>query len=315
MKDRKKLPEVFISQTAALKAFREAGKFFELGKSLNQGPFEAAMYPLAYLLLKEASHKSPLEFIELKEIQRIVVTHILYPLDKFKNYSPGHAEFKPGATAYLNPLIEKHIARYPLLDAFSKMHSHPKGFAYLSQGDLTHSVFNAYDWFRQKGLNTMLSFILTSVNGKDWNISCFGLNHLAINVRLPVTIIPRSHAFVKEALSLPYYQTEAGSNWCDRTKASLIQAGYQVSRNILNRGWRRYTIAINREKFVFCLPPFFPRQTIKVFRITNDCNHPFEEIVLAPEMLWLKSSNQFTNLDLLTLVKWIENNYGDSNER
>ena len=303
-KRNQKIPHVFVAQKAFNRATREAEKFYQLGKKQSKSPWEAAMYPLAALKLRGGLCKSPLEYIELSETEVVIVTHVLYPSDEYKDYSSGHAGFEEGANDYLNPIIDRCIQRYPLIDAFCKMHSHTsKGGSYLSTGDLNCSVFNSYNWFREKGLNTMFSFVLNP--SKDsWQVTCFGLNEQGKNVVVPVETIPDSDILVKEAKSLPYYMTRDGAVWCDHNKEELKAQGYRVARNILRRGWRRYSI-FAQKTYVICLPPLFPRQIVKVFQVVNDPENPFQEIRLPQGIRWSIPSNKFKGYSLVDLVELI----------
>lgn len=305
-----KFPKVFICADARDKAFREANKFYKLGKEKGKAAWEAAMYPLAHLVLREGVYKSPLDVIELTEIERIVITHVFYPLDEHKDYSAHSAKFKnpEKANNYLNNVLGYYIDEYPLLDVFCKQHSHPGfGMGFLSSGDLNHSIFNAYNWYRRKGLNTMISIVMTpDIKGETWKYHCFGLRDDGRHKKLDVEIISKSHRYVKEAKEKPYYCFNEGAVWCDNSKVSLVNAGYKVSRNILRRGWKRYTLKIGGEKIVICIPPFFPSQTVKVYKVTKDLVNPCVEIILPKNSEWAKQSIVFGKYDILGLVKEIE---------
>lgn len=304
-----KYPDVFICLDAAEKAMSEANKFYQIGKEKTGSPWEAAMYPLAQLVLREGIHKSPLDIVELDEIERIVVTHVFYPLDIHKKYSSGKATFYKGlgANEYMNRLLGEFIARYPLLDSFCKQHSHPfQGKVYLSYGDLTHSIFNSYNWFRSKGLNTMFSFVMTPMlKLEGWYFSCFGLKADGRHVELMVDFVSRGHSYVQAARSQPYYSTVDGGQWCDETKSQLIAAGLKVSRNVLRRGWRRYTVDLSGNKYVICLPPFFPNQTAKVYKVVNDLQNPFQLINL-PASVWSETGKPYQQYNILHLIEFIK---------
>jgi len=300
-----KYPDVFICSDAADKAMCEADKFYWLGKKKTGSPWESAMYPLAQLVLREGIKKSPLEIVELPEIERIVVTHVFYPLDIHKKYSSGNAAFHKdrGANEYMNKLLGKYIARYPLLDVFCKQHSHPfVGKAYLSVGDLTHSVFNSYAWFRSKGLNTMFSFVMTPMPKlTGWYFSCFGLRADGRHVDLLVDFISRNHSFVKQAKSLPYYLTMEGSTWCDNAKSLFKQARITVARNVLRRGWRRYTLELENEKYVVCLPPFFPNEEVIVYKVIGEVD-PYRKLILPTVSRWRQTGKPYHHYNILELV-------------
>lgn len=307
MRKIKKLPRVLFSKDVTMKAMKEVDKFFQLGIQLEKTPWEAAMYPMASLVLKNGIHKSPLEFIDLNDIEVIVITQVFYPPNKCKDYSSGHAGFKNTkiGNAMINQKINTYIHKYPLIDAFCKMHSHTGNKSkFLSSGDIKYSILNAYTWFRNKGLNTMLSIVMTPQKS-GWNFTPYGLNSLGRNIKLPVEIVSRNHYLVLKAKSQPYYETQNGSNWCDDNKAELIKLNYDISRNILRRGWRRYTVKINNKMFIICIPPFFPEENVKVFKIVNSVEEPFQKIVLPKESIW-SSINKLNNYHIVELIEVIK---------
>ncbi|MCK4539770.1 hypothetical protein KAU09_01290 [Candidatus Parcubacteria bacterium] len=308
---RTKFSLVYICRDAVQKAIHEANKYYAIGKRKTGFPWEAAMYPLAHLVLKPGIHKSPLDFVELADIERIVVTHVFYPLDKFKDYSSHKAVFKKnaGASDYLNQVLSEYISRYPFLDVFCKQHSHPWSCSgWLSQGDLVHSVFNAYDWHRKKGLNTMFSFVMAPTFMQNtWKFNCFALRDNGKHVKLFVEIISRNHSYVREAKLMPYYKTNDGKKWCDQTKKKLITKRFQVSRNVLRRGWRRYTVKFDDNKYVICIPPFFPDQIVKIYKVViNDLSNPYHEIKLPNDSLWNRLGQSYKSYDIIKLINAIK---------
>lgn len=302
---RNKLPHVFICQSATDKICYEAERWYQKGITTNKHPWEAAMYPLAYFQLRPGIHKSPLELVNLSEIDFIVITYALFPIDRFKDYGPSHARFKPGANDHLNPIINDYINRYPRLDTFCKMHSHPCGGRRLSPGDLYHNILNSYPWMRSKGLNTMFSIVLTPTE-TYWYFNCYGLNNFALNVKLECSFVSKNHSLVKVAKQRPYYQTEIGSQWCDHNKGELKKANYQITRNTLNHGWRRYTIHLQQNVVVVAIPPDFPLKPVKVYRVTNNPQNNLQEILIPRSSLWSQSKTDLTEYYLLDLVKTME---------
>lgn len=299
---RKKYPVVFVCQDAADKASREATEYYRRGLKRGKMPWEAAMYPLAFL--KTRVHKSPLDLLSLSEIEYIVITHVLYPPDRFKNHGPNHAGFLEGANDYLNPAIDGYFRRYPLLEACCKMHSHPMGGNSLSSGDLRDNVFNAYSWFRNKGLNTMFSFILTPQVGK-WRFNAYGLTDWATQAKLEVRFISRNHSLARTAFAQPYWQTPAGAAWCDENKALLKQDGYSVTRYHLRRGWRRYAVTAQGRTWLICLPPNFPQETVKVYAVSTSNQILWSPLELAGPRDWIEPQGSFQNLKLTDLFTFL----------
>jgi hypothetical protein len=310
MNNNSSLPTVYISKEAFFKAFLEVKKFYAKGLMEESKPWEAAMYPLAYLKLKGGIHKSPYEFVELNEIESVVVTQVCYPSDEYKDHSTGHAGFKKGANAYLNPMIEKLIKKYPLLDIFCKMHSHPLGGRCLSTGDLNFSIHNSYNWFQKKGLNTMFSFIISSDEKNwerlsGWEISVFGLNNERLIVELPLKIISSRNNLVKEAKSKPFYNYPNGQLWSKIVYQRLINEDYKFGVEEIRRGWIKYTFTFDDKRVLIIFPPCFPQQIIRVFIKPSLYDKTIKIFDLDRRTVWSRSGNDLNKYDLNKLIKKI----------
>ncbi|MFC1622373.1 hypothetical protein ACFL1Y_00035 [Patescibacteria group bacterium] len=296
-----KTPEIFFCKDAFLKVCKEVEKWFNIGMNKQKIRWESAMYPLG--TIETRVNKSPLEILELHEIKRVIITHVFFPPDRFKNFSSGYAKFKPGTDTYFNPIIENWIEKYPLLELFCKLHSHTVNGSGLSEGDLNGHIFNSVDWFRSKGLNTIFSFLVTPKN-KSLNIQCFAPDKDAKIVKVPINFISHSHPLIKSALSKPYYETQKGSVWCDKNK-SLLKEGFSVVRNNLKLfGWKQYIIKINQTEYIFCLSPQFPQVGLKLYKV----EHQNGKFIFKPSNLpkWWPKSNVLSDYNLVDLANWLK---------
>lgn len=301
------VPTVLWCQTAWLKACAETKKFFALGLThKTKAPWEAALTGLAYLRLLPGVYKSPLELVELEDIQHIILTHVFFPDDRFKDYSSGSAKYKTGVNANINAILSPVLARHPLLTVCFKIHSHPLGGDSLSPTDIC-TIFKSYAWFRNKGLNTVFTGLMSSnwqnwPQPAGWQINCFALNAWGINISLPVRFVSRQHAFIRESRQLPYYLTALGRAWDQHNRHWLQNNHFDFSINVLSRGWRRYTLNLPRGKFVVCLPPFFPWQTARILRVVRNYLEPFRLISLPRQLIWQRPGNNLKDYQLSELI-------------
>ncbi len=297
----KKLPTVYFCSDAWQKATNEVQRWFDIGQRLQGQRWESAMYPLA--TIETSTGKSPLELVGLDEIDKVVVTHVLWPHDKFKDYGPGRAGFKPGVNEHFNPMVESMIARYPRIEACAKMHSHTFKARSLSEGDKKCHIFNAVDWYQSKGLNTMFSF-LVSPNGDNFDLHCFAPDKKARIVRLKVRFISRGHSLIQAARLAPYYRTESGSQWCDHNKNLLKRHFPTLRNNLPSFGWRRYVLSINQTEYVICIPPRFPFQGLRLYAVDYENGEFFYQALALPR--WWPSSTELADYNLLSLAEWLQ---------
>ena len=296
-----KIPEIFFCKDAFLKVSKEVQKWFKIGIQKQNVRWESAMCPLG--TVETRVNKSPLEILELHEIKKVIITHVFYPPDRFKDFSSGHAKFKPGTDTYFNPIIEKWIEKYPLLELFCKLHSHTVNGGGLSEGDLNGHIFNSVDWFRSKGLNTIFSFLVTP-NKESLNIQCFAPDRNAKIVKVPIRFVSRNHPLIRSALSQPYYYTQSGSKWCDNNKKMLKEKYFVVRKNLKSFGWRRYIVKVNHTEYVFCLSPQFPQINLRLYKVEyQNGNFVFKPCNLPK---WWSKFNNLSDYNLLDLADWLK---------
>ncbi|PLX24608.1 hypothetical protein C0580_04905 [Candidatus Parcubacteria bacterium] len=297
----RKLPTVYFCSDAWRKATNEVQRWFDIGMEREGKRFECAMYPLA--ALETRSSKSPLEMVGLDDIDKVVVTHVLWPHDRFKDYGPGHAGFNPGVNEHFNPMVEAMIRRYPQIEACAKMHSHTFKARSLSEGDKKCHIFNSVDWYRSKGLDTMFSFLI-SPNGKDFDLHCFAPDKKARIVRVKIRFVSRGHSLIKAARSAPYYRTKSGAQWCNHNK-ELLKGHFPVLRNNLpSFGWRRYVVKIGPSEYVICIPPRFPYQDLRLYAVDYQNGEFVYPVLDLPT--WWPDSEKLADYNLLQLAQWLE---------
>jgi len=304
-------PEVYFTQHAFGVSVREAERYYQKGMSREGKPWETAMYPLAHLVLKPGVYKCPLELVRLGDIERVVVVRVVIPPDRFKQHGHGHARHGSSSLSYgeitdlFRPYYQRHIAEFPLLGAFMKQHSHHRlGLAAPSVGDMQHNIMNATAWYRRQGLNTMFSMIMTRSRAGEWTIHGNALWRVAM-VNVPTgaaKVVSNNHRFAREAREQPYYRTRAGAEWCDKQKRKLKESRFVVSRNYLLRGWRRYVVCYKPCSVVIAIPPAFPSDPVKAFRIVDIRRNEFESLAV-PE--WARGS-RYEDIDLVALARYLE---------
>ncbi|MBI4149567.1 hypothetical protein HY491_03905 [Candidatus Woesearchaeota archaeon] len=300
-------PRVFFSSHAFRVSAVEAERYYQKGMKAEGMPWETAMYPLAHLVLKEGIEKCPLELAELDEIACIVIPRVAIPPDIFKAHSCHAAKHGGVPVEEMNTTFQRQcldiLLRFPHLGMFVKQHSHHTlELTRPSEGDMQHNILNAYAWYRSKGLNTMFSMIMTRhAMMPKWFIHAHALGKENQNVELgQVTVIADNHPLCMDARKKPYYDTQEGAEWCDRNKAALRAAGFQISRQFLPRGYRRYIISYEKESVVMVLPPDFPLKPVRVFRIIDAQKNMFAPLPLPGQ--W-QQQNAFSRLGMLELAR------------
>jgi hypothetical protein len=314
------LPVVLISQAALDKSLIEAERFYLLGLMKENRPYESVMFPMASLLLKKEVEKSPLEFVELHEIERVVIVYELIPPSKLKNYTPGSASFKlpedskdNNIDEAFNSVIRKIQDKYPLLSIFCRQHTHPwEGGKRLSGADENH-VLSRMEWFRKKGLNTVFNIVMSRYQG-SWLFSCYGLDQKLAQRKIKIDLIANNHPYVQEAKQPAYYMTPQGSAWCDASEEELQKSGYSADSTYLQRGWHEYLVELKsnssasstNSKIAICLPPLFPQQRARVLRVLDETKGKFELLPLPEHSAWHTPGMDFLDYSLLELVKHYE---------
>jgi len=303
---------IYMSESAYTQAVAEANKFYELGIQNSKAPWEAAMFPLAAVFVKRGVEKSPVEMIHLDEIKEVVVTRIAIPDDKYKTHSPGSAKFQPKGedwermNAEFNDHIQDILYEHPLLACICKMHSHPfSGRAFLSFGDVAKSIMNIPDsWFRNLGINTVISMVMTLNKAREWEIHCYGLTRWRYNISLGrARIINDSSERIQQALSMPYYISDAGNDWELVNLAALKEQNLKPFRIFFVRGWKGFVFEPRQNKqLLICLPPFFPKGRALAYWVKDLKNFQFEKTGMPKHSQWASTSDSIKDYLLLELA-------------
>lgn len=303
--------QVYYTKWAYRISCGEAQKHFDIGISKEGRPHEAAMYPLSFVTLKPGVNKSPIELVSLDEILNVVVADIALVPDRYKAFSSHHCAFNAGdecegeMNRVMNDSILDRISLHPCLDVIGKQHSHPfPGKAFLSAGDLNHSILNSSNMYRAAGFNTMFSHVMTRSSEGVWTVNNFALWRLGINKKLPEAIvIGDNHSLAREAKSLPYYLTDEGRGWCDSNKSLLKQEGFNPRRDVMRRGWRRYFLVhLGTPWLLITIPPFFPSQLVVVYKVSQS-RKEMDTKKLSVPYPWNSSSEDLSAFSLSELAK------------
>lgn len=262
------LPKVFFSEQAFLKVVLEMQKFYKKGLELSGSAWEAVAYPLAFLKTRKSI--SPFEMISLRDIDKVIVSHVFYPDDEYKNYSSARANFLPGVNENMEKKISPILLKYPLLDFCCKLHSHPSGRASLSGGDKKFSILNSLNDYQERGLNTILSFVMTSKKylwqeENSWKISAFALDNNRENIFLETEIIPHDSAIIQESREMPFYKLERNFLWMKKCLDFFAKnQTYQVEICELYRAWISWCFYLPDSELHICFSPNFPDSDIRV---------------------------------------------------
>ncbi|MBM4319334.1 MAG: hypothetical protein FJ125_05070 [Deltaproteobacteria bacterium] len=291
------MSRILIASEAWQAICREADRCF---------PHETALYPLAALVPDAAC--SPLEGLRWEAAADLVLFRVLLPASEAADFGPTHARFHGGlagrAADELQARAAELVTRHPRLSFLTKLHSHPHpGGDFLSAGDVALNVCrpSARSWWEARGLDEALLLVLyrrapgraqatpwpwATSSGMPaptdrpedehehelrWAVAAFVVSWEGEVHRLPdAEVLGEGDERLARALAPPYWATAEGAAWCDRTKAALRRAGYQVSRNLLGRGWRRYLLQRDGlSPRVLCLPPDLPAAPARLLEIID----------------------------------------------
>jgi hypothetical protein len=321
---------VQVSRSAAALIFGEVQRWVELGLRRQGAALESLVYPLS-ALVPSGALRSPLELAGLSQLAALVLDGVAIPPDSVKAFSPANCHFAPAdpaaANRAFNAAIDQMIEARPRLGVHSKLHSHPfSASPFLSQGDLYHGVASpaAVAWRRCRGLSTAVLHLVypdgePRVSGRPWRLTREGARCDAAGGRVlwsirswasgddgqmqdlgTAELLPDGHPRVRLARRLPYWRRRHGARWCDGQKAGLRAAGYQVSRNLLGRGWRRYLLRAGGRHLVFALPPDLPAARPRVLQVHDAASNQFELLSLpAPG----RRAQSLSGLSLLDLAR------------
>lgn len=323
---------IALSHRAARQIFAEVQRWVERGLRRGGAPLESMVYPLSHLVVR-GEEPSPLELCGLERIQHLVIDRAAVPPDAIKAYSPTNCHFAPGegdlrrANAAFNAELDALVKAQPRLAVQSKLHSHPfSARPFLSAGDLRSGVTSpaARRWRLRRGLDSAVLHIVypsapPRLSPTPWRITAEGARSrkdaggVLWRVRSwgsrgdpeqmvdlgDAVVLPNRHPLVRHGRRKPYWTTLRGSRWCDAQKAALRGAGYQVSRNVMGRGWRRYLVRHPRRFLLVALPPDLPRQRPRVLQIHDAVGEVFEPLALPRA----GRAARLSALDLTALVR------------
>jgi hypothetical protein len=312
------LTPVLISRTALATILGEVERFATRGLFDHGAPYEAIAYPLA-AMLPRGELVSPLELTGEQHIGALVIVDAMLPPESAKAFSPMNCHFEASGPEDLGMLndafnreIDARLAQSPRLGVLSKLHSHPfSGGDFLSGGDLAKNVFapGAIVWRERRGLRTALMHVVNPsrspslgidgrLNDCGWRLSTWALDDQERMVRwADATVVDDDHPAMQAARRPPYYQTEGGRTWCDGQKQALREAGFNPSRNVLPRGWRRYLITSGGRELCIALPPDSPRRPPRVLEVHDITTNRFEPLPLP------RRFEKLQTLDELSLVE------------
>jgi hypothetical protein len=304
---------VIVSRSAAVGIFAEVRRWVEEGLATQGVALESLVYPLSALVPRSLARiLCPVELARLEEIHTLVVDGFAAPPDSVKSFSALNCHFEPldpaRANAEFNAAIDAEIERRPRLAVLSKLHTHPfRGGAFLSGGDLHHGVTSekAALWRERKGLATSILHVVHPgaepvATPDPWEVGASGATarsgrrEVAWRIRSwgstgtwgemidlgDAEVVPDGHPLVKVTRRPPYFRTPRGSRWCDEQKATLREAGFVVSRNLLGRGWRRYLVSSESRTLLIALPPDLPAVPPRILEVRNALANDFVEIPL-----------------------------------
>lgn len=323
---------ILVSRRAAGLIFAEVQRWVEEGLRTAGAPLESMVYPLSALIpaRQPQNIKCPLEPVELADLQALVVDAVAIPPDSVKQFSPTNCHFSPDdpaeANRHFNLAIDLALDERPRLAVNSKLHSHPfSASPFLSGGDLYHGVSSptAVAWRQRRGLATAILHVVYpdrdpviserpwrltregAVCGRGrervtWRIHTWGSTATGSMEDLgDARVVPDRHRWVRASRRLPYWRKKWGARWCDRQKASLREAGYRVSRNLLGRGWRRYLVEAGSRGLLIALPPDLPAAPARVLEIHDAATNRFEQLSLPSSA----AVTSLTSLSLLDLIR------------
>jgi len=307
------LPKVYILNEALVKATKEVKKFYLLGKNRDNNPCEASMYILAVLVQRPGIFKSPFELLELSEIESVIVTHVVYPADKFKDNKPGYAGFKApkGYTAnrmnmIFREMLLTYINRYPLIDLLGNIHSHTFIKADSMSGGDNQDSKRSMARFKRSGLNTRFKFLMSpnSNSGEDWGIYGFAYQNGNPRRLSGLEVISRNHSLFKAAIEKPCYYSSDFTQWAKQQCYALeVEFGLKLRWEQIVRGWSTLDVLnLNGKEISICFPPFFPESPIKVYYFNGK-----KYIALNTEGFnWKGDNEQLRNLKLTELIKIVK---------
>jgi len=307
--------KVLVSRAAAARIFAEIQRWVEQGLREHGVPLESLVYPLSALLPLDGL-RTPLELLELDQIHQLVVDSAAIPPDSVKDFSPANCHFSPDDPSEANRLFNREIDglldSHPRLAVNSKLHSHPfSGRPFLSGGDLYHGVKSpaALQWRQRRGLNTAVLHVgyphegEPRISERPWRLKAEGAvcaSKTCWRIRTwasdsagemhdlgDAQVVSNRHPSVRVARRLPYWKTKQGGKWCDRQKAALRLGGFEVSRNLMGRGWRRYLLQGRGRHLLFALPPDLPAAPIRVLQVHDAMSNRFEALPLPD---WAEAS-------------------------
>ena len=243
-------------------------------------PAETALYPLAALVPEPAV--SPLEELDWDAVSQLVITDVLLPPPEAVDAGPTHVRFFPAATGEASRVLqgqaEELVRQHPRLALLTKLHSHPfPGGDFLSAGDVGCNVQRPASraWWQERGLAAALLGVVYP--GDPWRLACFRVDFAGeIRRFADGVVVPDDDPAVVRALAPPYWRSAAGAAWCDRTKARLRRQGWEVSRNLLPRGWRRLLVRPAGQAWrVLCLPPDLPAAGVRILEVVDAARDRF----------------------------------------
>jgi len=312
---------VLVSRQAANTLFAEVRRWVEHGLRTTGAPLECLAYPLA-VMVPAGPAMCPLEPVGVENIGELVLDQVAIPPDSVKSFSPHNCHFDGAqidrTNLEFNRAIDQLVARWPRLGVLSKLHAHPfAGGAFLSGGDLYHGVTSpqALDWRQRRGLSTAILHVVypdrdpgctrrpwriveagAAADRTTWRVHSWGSDGGQMVDLGDARVVSNRDPSVIAARRKPYWATASGKRWCDTQKAALRQAGHQVSRNLLGRGWRRYLVD---GQILLALPPDLPAVPPRVLRVVNAMTNTFEPLPVPSRL----GPSHLSRLSLLKLVR------------
>ncbi|MCC6746562.1 MAG: hypothetical protein IT371_02825 [Deltaproteobacteria bacterium] len=306
---------ILVSEAAAAPLFAEVQRWVDRGLREGGAPLESLLYPLS-ALVPRTELTSPLEPVRLDQLAHLVVDAVAVPPDGAKSFTAANCHFAgpdlEAVSASFNREIDAVLSARPRLGLHSKLHAHPfQGGCFLSAGDRYHGIASpaARQWRERRGLATAILHVVhpddsprpsdgpwqldargavASCNGRPvrWRLNTWATDAAGELTDLgPATIVAPEHPALLAARRPPYWATPDGSRWCDAQKTALRAAGYEVSRNLLGRGWRRYLVRAGGRQVLIALPPDFPAAPLRLLEIRRAWCNDFEPMAVPAWIL------------------------------
>lgn len=284
-----KYPKVYFSVNALRNITAEVSRWYQKGIEKRGKPFEAVGFPLSYVKLQQDLVKSPVEIVETRDIDSLIVTHIAIPHDRVKNYSEGRANFRKRGVdieeygqIFFEKRIQPIIRKYPLLEIVSRLHSHPLS------GGIFHSIGDKFTFQRDeiaaysKGMGVSFSFIMTPKKTTreelKWDLICFLINGEKKEKKLEIEIVGNNHPLISEAKQPPYHLRDNGRLFEAEIKA-IGNRFLAFREENFSRGWKSFWFKNLEGEIIFLLPPFFPEKKPKIY--ISETGKNFKEVYIA----------------------------------